>query len=94
MGFFDYLAVNEWPPQPHWEHGYRCHGYWLGVKRIGYVSIGPGRGAARKYGYRYSFDLPTSEFLLGQSKSLIVAKKAVELAWKRYVRSIRRDILK
>lgn len=27
---------------PHWEHGYRCHGYWSeDGSRLGVVSLGP-----------------------------------------------------
>lgn len=26
---------------PHWEHGYRAHGYWSGTRRIGVVYLGP-----------------------------------------------------
>lgn len=37
---------------PHWEHGYRCHGYWFDVfdglltsnRRIGWVGLEPYRG--------------------------------------------------
>jgi len=35
--------------QPHWEHGWRCHGYWLGRERVGRVSLTPRCGYPTKY---------------------------------------------
>jgi hypothetical protein len=42
---------------PHWEHGYRCHGYWLNGERIGFIGIESGRGAAKKHGYNWECDI-------------------------------------
>ena len=27
--------------EPHWERGFRCHGYWIGGNRVGCVSLPP-----------------------------------------------------
>ena len=33
--------VSSYAPSPRWEHGYRCHGYWLEGQRVGCVGLGP-----------------------------------------------------
>lgn len=27
--------------EPHWEHGWRCHGYWRGGMRVGSIGLTP-----------------------------------------------------
>ncbi len=61
---------------PHWERGYRCHGYWLDLVRLGVVSIGPGRGAARRHGYRWCFGSKE-----GLARTLRAARRAIERVW-------------
>ena len=70
--------------RPRWEHGYRCHGYWLGEKRVGFVGIGPSGFWTEKDGYSWNFDLPEFDAKKGTAKSLREAKKAVEEAYKQY----------
>lgn len=42
--------------RPHWERGYRCHGYWLGLVRLGLVSLGPARCTlAARDGYQWEY---------------------------------------
>lgn len=69
-------------PDPHWERGDRCHGYWITeYVRIGQVGIGPGRGAAKKYGYSWSLDWPFEGLAKGECNTLRAAKRAVEKAF-------------
>jgi hypothetical protein len=70
------------PTEPHWEHGYRCHGYWLGNRRIGFIGICSGRGAAAKYGYGWSMDYPRDKAAFGRSMRLRSARRAVERAYR------------
>lgn len=65
---------------PHWEHGYRCHGFWLGTERIGFIGL-PHTPANRDE-YRWSFDLPRFDSVKGRTKTLREAKKNVEKAYK------------
>ncbi len=58
---------------PHWEHGYRTHGFWLDEFRIGRVSIGHGKVPAAG-GYRWEFTPTRKE---GVADTLRQAKKAV-----------------
>jgi hypothetical protein len=67
-------------PEPHWEHGHRVHGYWIGGTQYGRVSIGPGRGAARD-GYNWSMDFPLQNTAQGHTKTLRAAKLAVQRAF-------------
>ena len=66
------------PIQAHWEHGYRCHGYWCDKTgaRLGFVGLGP-PGVWDKI-YRVRMDRwmhtrPTEEY-----KTLSAGKRAVE----------------
>ncbi len=61
---------------PHWERGYRSHGYWLGSERVGWVTRPPGKMTGQDYGWRYDWsDGARSE---GRSPSLRQAKRMVE----------------
>ena len=62
---------------PHWERGYRVHGYWIGNVRIGWVGLPPGRGTWKQLGYGWGLDKPVVE---GREPSLQKAKQAVEKA--------------
>lgn len=65
------------PAEPRWERGRRCHGFWLGKERIGLISYGTGKGAAKAGGYDWSFALPpiTDD---GWSLDLKAAKRRIE----------------
>ena len=66
-------------PLPKWEHGYRCHGYWLNGRRHGHVSLSPP-------GFKpvvYSWGLDHVEHEKGECKTLEAAKRRVESAFKR-----------
>lgn len=58
--------------EPHWEHGYRVHGYWLGQIRLGRVSRPPGKSAPD---YGWFVDGTKEE---GRCKTLREAKSIVE----------------
>lgn len=58
---------------PRWEHGYRCHGLWQGMKRLGRVSLGP----PGLWDGLYRWDLDDGG-TSGTTKSLRAGKRAVE----------------
>jgi hypothetical protein len=59
---------------PHWERGYRSHGYWRGdIVRLGRVTLPP-RGTAP---FDYSWEVDGTE-LQGKAKTLETAKHIVE----------------
>lgn len=59
--------------KPHWEHGYRCHGYWLGLERLARVSLPP-RGT-KPMDYGWCLDDYSQE---GRTDSLRKAKRIIE----------------
>ncbi len=61
---------------PRWEHGYRCHGLWLGSNRLGRVSIGP-KGL---WDGLYRWELDGHPATSGEAKTLGKAKRQVEEA--------------
>jgi hypothetical protein len=73
----------------HWEHGYRCHGYWLGVVRWGVVSIHAHRFGKVPTKDGYGWELTPdgiahnkpSPKLSGTADTLRQAKRAVEKAY-------------
>jgi hypothetical protein len=63
--------------EPHWERGYRCHGYWLDGERMGWVGMSPrNRCGSSLYYWPYVGDYTA----LGSYKTLKAAKRAVERA--------------
>lgn len=67
-----------------WERGYRCHGYWIGTQRIGFIGL-PSRlaiktGSAMVYYWGLDCDNEKSICRI-PCKKLASAKKHVELAW-------------
>lgn len=65
---------------PHWERGYRCHGFWLGTKRIGFIGLTPEH-------YKplicfWSLDIPKQNFMTGETNNVRKAKQLVEHAYK------------
>lgn len=81
------------PEHPHWEHGYRCHGYWLGTTRWGFVGIGPPGFPPNDPPYGWSFDewglIKQDEHYSpdhkGHAKTLRAAKRKVEAAYRAWV---------
>lgn len=68
--------------RPHWEHGFRCHGYWIGLDRVGWVSIGPRPNRVEITGYSWGVVHPlTAAYIEGRSVRLKQAKRAVEKLW-------------
>ena len=63
-------------PAPHWEHGIRRHGFWLGAKRLGWVGIPP-RGFPLEY--HWGLDRTPNKRAVA-APSLRAAKRAVERA--------------
>lgn len=61
--------------RPVWEHGYRCHGYWLGTRRVGSVGLTPRVGPLR---YIWTVFGAT-----GTTARLAAAKRKVERLWNR-----------
>lgn len=74
-------------PTPQWEHGYRCHGYWIGVKRVGWVGLSPylgGLGSVAADGYSWGVVHPkTGAYLQGRYRTLRAAKARVEREYRR-----------
>jgi hypothetical protein len=62
-------------PVPRWEHGYRCHGFWLGTFRVGCVSIG-----VRPWDGIYRWELDGGLTSKGEVRDLRTAKRQVEAA--------------
>lgn len=60
----------------HWEEGWRCHGLWCGLKRVAIVTLTP-RVLGQATEYRWSVGEPGPKQLIGQSKKLQQAKRAV-----------------
>jgi hypothetical protein len=88
QGHFVYHLPLEAPPTLHWEHGYRCHGYWLGPQRVGQVSLSP--PGCSPVVYYWSLDqLGCGEEQAmalgyqGEAGALPVAKACVEEAYRR-----------
>jgi hypothetical protein len=74
--------------KPQWEHGYRCHGYWLGVKRVGYVGLCPYTGGPENvkdngYGWGVSVHGTGHDDAKGRTRTLRAAKRAVEREYAR-----------
>lgn len=65
--------------QPVWEHGIRCHGYWLGIKQVGFVGLTP--PMVKPVMYTWSLNVPYYEAVKGQCLSLRKAKSLVEQAY-------------
>lgn len=63
------------PAAPHWEHGWRCHGFWLGGRRVGYIGLTP---PGQKPVYSWSLDWPRDSVAKGVEGDLRAAKRLVE----------------
>lgn len=73
--------LNPVAVEPHWERGRRCHGYWIGLARFGWVGIDIG-GA--KYGYGWLFDPPCGNREEGEATTLREAKRRVEKCYEQW----------
>lgn len=72
---------------PHWERGYRCHGYWIGNERIGFVALTP-RGPWPTE-YHWGMDCqPNSPSV--KAKSLHDGKRSVEKTYAEQMAKIQR----
>jgi len=76
--------------QLHWEHGYRCHGYHVGVHRVGFVGLPPycgGLGSTKENGYGWGLDSDNLQNppARPKMKTLSAAKRAVERAYQEYL---------
>ncbi len=67
------------PGSARWEHGYRCHGLWIGTKRLARVSIGH-RGVRHDGAHPYSWEIDVAPFTAGRAKNLKEGKRAAETA--------------
>lgn len=67
--------------QPHWEHGMRCHGYWLGLERAAFIHLTP-RLPEHSTRYLWSVGYPGPRQPTGEAKTLAQAKRAVETAYR------------
>lgn len=84
------MSDNGGPAFPVWERGYRCHGFWIGTKRLGVVGYGPGKGAAKAGGYTWEYGPPSAD---GQPSRRYRKGWAIDLATaKRRVAKAHRDI--
>lgn len=70
--------------KPVWERGFRCHGYWVGVDRVGAVALPPGQnwGTPQRLIYRCWIDCKPDE--IWEYKTLRAAKRRVEEEYKRH----------
>ena len=73
--------------EPHWERGFRCHGYWNGDKRVGWVGLPPRlpslNSRAKTDGYRWGLDSDDLQTPPQRKsfKTLKAAKRAVDRAY-------------
>ncbi len=85
---------------PKWEHGYRCHGYWLrlwdGViwrnARVGYVGLDPymgGTGNVKDNGYGWGVSVNGNghDDVKGRTRTLRAAKLRVEREYRRLTKT-------
>lgn len=83
--------------EPHWERGFRCHGYWLGGKRVGCVSLPPRLPSLNSYaktdGYGWSLDSDDAQHPPPRLrfKTLRAAKRAVEKAYHKWANPTKFD---
>lgn len=79
-----HLSMEENTTQmPHWERGYRCHGYWLGVERIGFVSLSP--EGFKPLHVSWLVNLPNGKKDEGSCTNVRKGKQLVEKAYREYL---------
>ena len=65
---------------PHWQHGYRAHGYWYDeLTRFGLVYLGPRNLTERPLVYGWRVEVPGFPSVSGRLARLHHAKKQVEM---------------
>lgn len=70
--------------KPEWERGYWTYGYWLGIRRIGRVSIHRQGMSRRIECYAWSYTVQkTGATIEGKTNDLKQAKYEVELLYSR-----------
>lgn len=62
---------------PVWYHGYRCHGYWLDGKRVGFIGLTPPGYCSVTYSWGLD-DIDDK----GECSTLAAAKRRVAAAFK------------
>ena len=67
---------------PHWERGYRSHGYWSDDSMVRYGRVGLTPPHSHPVIYTASIDTPMPDVSIGTFDKLKEAKKAVEEAVK------------
>lgn len=81
-------------PRPVWGHGYRRHGYWLGIVRWGFVSLPSPRFGRLPAKDGYGWELTPRGIVghprprpghSGTADTLRAAKRAVEAAYRRFL---------
>ena len=73
------LLIRDKDATPHWEHGYRCHGYWRGtIDRVGFISLPP-LHMTQRMELPYGWSCGKHQ---GRCKTLAQAKRAVETAYR------------
>lgn len=63
-----------------WGRGIRCHGYWQGQNRVGFIGLSP--PFQKPTIYHWSVDVPKENAYSGQCSTLKEAKKQVEEKYK------------
>jgi hypothetical protein len=66
--------------EPHWEHGYRCYGYWLENRRIGFIGLSPEH--YKPLIVSWTFDIPNDSFEYGIVSNVRKAKQIIEHIYK------------
>lgn len=64
-----------------WGRGERCHGYWQGQNRVGFIALSP--PFHKPTIYHWSVDVPQENSFSGKCSTLAEAKKQVELNYKK-----------
>lgn len=67
---------------PKWERGFRCHGYWIGVKHVGWVRLPCRPGRCSVEGYGWGVVNRTGGYIEGTVFTLREAKRKVEAVYK------------
>lgn len=63
-----------------WGRGIRCHGYWQGQNRVGFIALSP--RSQKPTIYHWSVDVPKENAYSGQCSTLREAKEQVEEKYK------------
>lgn len=64
--------------EPHWERGFRCHGYWYGQERMAIVILPIPPGKVGDEGYSIAVQVPGTTEVELSAPTLNQARKEVE----------------